>query len=77
MTEAPPTLAELRRVTDPAERAVAAGLYVEARQAAIREALGVRDAAIRELLPDLGATATARACKVSVSTVKLVRGKNG
>lgn len=74
MTEAPKTLAELKAIPDPAERARAAKLYVEQRvEKARRDALTVRDEAIRILLESNGPTATAKLCDVSVSTVKLVR----
>ena len=76
MTVEPPrNLAELRAVKAPAARAAAARAYVEQRQQAIREALAVRDAAIRELLRDNGPAEVARLCGVSLSTVKLARGR--
>ena len=73
MIETPKTLAELRAIPDPAERARAARLYIERTETAKRDALTVRDDAIRLLLESNGPTATARMCGVSVSTVKLVR----
>lgn len=73
MTEAPKTLAALKAIADPAERARAARLYIERADAAKRDALAIRDAAIRTLLESNGPTATARLCEVSLSTVKLVR----
>lgn len=70
----PPTLAALRDIPDPADRAQASKAYVTQRIGAIREATDIRDAAIRELL-DLGhgVTAVSRLCEVSTSTVKLAR----
>lgn len=75
MTEAPKTLAELKAIPDPAERARAARLYIERTETAKRDALTVRDDAIRLLLESTGPTATARMCEVSLSTVKLVRSR--
>lgn len=70
----PKNLAELKKIRDPAERALAAKAYVADRQEAIREANAVRDEAIVGLLTaGQGVTATARACGVSVSHVKIVR----
>jgi len=72
----PRNLAELRKIRDPIERALAAKAYVAERQDAIRQANTVRDDAIRALLKaGNGVTATARACGVSVSHVKLVKGR--
>jgi hypothetical protein len=73
--EPPRNLDELRAVKAPADRAVAARAYVEQRQEAIRQALAVRDAAIRELLENSGPSEVARLCDVSLSTVKLARGR--
>lgn len=73
MTEAPKTLAELKAIPDPAERARAARLYIDRVDTAKRDALAVRDDAIRMVLGSNGPTAAARLCGVSVSTVKLVR----
>jgi HJR/Mrr/RecB family endonuclease len=75
MTEAPRNLAELKAISDPAERARATKLYLDKRvEQARREAIAVRDEAIREVLKSNGPTATARLCDVSLSLVKLVRG---
>jgi len=73
MTEAPKTLAELKAIPDPAERARAARHYIERADRAKRDAQAVRDEAIRTLLESNGPTATARLCEVSLSLVKLVR----
>lgn len=73
MTEAPKTLVELKAIRDPAERARAAKLYIERAEAAKRDAIAVRDEAIRLLLKSNGPTATAQLCGVSLSLVKLVR----
>jgi hypothetical protein len=76
MTDEPPrTLDDLRRVTDPVARAKAARSYVDQRNAAITEALKIRDAAIRELLRTEGPSSVARRCDVSLSTVKLAKGR--
>lgn len=72
----PKTLADVTAIRDPAERARAAKLYIEERvEKARRDALAVRDEAIRLVLESNGPTATAKLCGVSVSTVKLVRGR--
>lgn len=72
----PKNLADLTAIPDPAERARAAKLYIEERvEKARRDALAVRDEAIRQVLKSNGPTATAKLCDVSVSTVKLVRGR--
>lgn len=73
MIEAPKTLAALKQIADPAERAAAAKLYIERANQAKRDAIVVRDVAIRGLLESKGATETARLCGVSLSLVKLVR----
>lgn len=73
--EPPRTLDDLRRVKDPVARAKAARSYVDQRNAAITEALNIRDAAIREILLTVGPSQTARRCDVSLSTVKLARGR--
>ena len=73
MTEAPKTLAQLKAIHDPAERARAARGYIDRADMAKREAIAVRDEAIRLLLESNGPTATARLCRVSLSLVKLVR----
>lgn len=76
MTEdAPRNLAELKAIPDPAERARAALLYIDRADSRKRDALAVRDEAIRILLESNGPTATAKLCGVSVSTVKLVRSR--
>lgn len=75
MTEAPKTLAALKAIPDPAERARAARLYIERADSAKRDAQAVRDDAIRTLLKTNGPTTTARLCDVSLSLVKLVRGR--
>jgi len=72
---APANLNELRAVRDPAARARAARAYVKARQDAIATALGIRDDAIRALLQDHGPSEVARLCDVSLSTVKIARGR--
>lgn len=77
MTSEPPrTLDDLRSVKDPATRAIAARAYVDQRREAIATALDIRDAAIREVLKLNGPSKTARMCKVSLSTVKLARGRS-
>lgn len=72
MTEAPRTLDELQAVQDPAAQALAAKLYIEQREQAIRDARRIRDAAIRRYSKDHSLTETAAACGVSVATVKVV-----
>lgn len=74
-TEPPRTLEDLRSVADPATRVKAARAYADQRQQAIQSALGIRDAAIRELLKNHGVTEVARMCDVSASTVKSARGR--
>lgn len=73
MTEAPKTLAELKAIPDPAQRARAARLYIERADSAKRDAQAIRDDAIRLLLKSNGPTAVAKLCGVSLSLVKLVR----
>jgi len=74
VTTAPANLAELRKIHEPEERARAALLYIEQRQAAIRAAQQIRDDAIRAMLAaGDGVSATAEAVGVSVSHVKLAR----
>jgi hypothetical protein len=74
--EPPRTLDDLRSVSDLVTRAKAARAYVEQRQQAITTALTIRDAAIRELLKTHRPAEVARMCEVSVSTVKLARGRS-
>jgi hypothetical protein len=69
----PRNLDELRSVKDPAAKVAAAHAYIQQRQEAIAQARQIRDAALRQLAAQLGVTATARACRVSVSHVKAVR----
>ena len=74
MTDAPRSLDQLKAIPDPAERARATKAYIEERvEKARRDAIAIRDEAIRILLKSNGVTATANLCGVSVSTVKLVR----
>lgn len=73
MTEAPKTLELLKEIRDPAERARAAKLYIERADSRKRDAIAVRDEAIRLLLKSNGPTATAKLCGVSLSLVKVVR----
>lgn len=68
----PRNLDELRAINDPAQRALAAAAYIVEREDAIRKAREIRDAAIKEFAEDHSIAATARACAVSVSTVKVV-----
>jgi AraC-like DNA-binding protein len=68
----PANLDELRRVKDPAARALAAAAYIAAREEAIREARRIRDAAIVEYAKEHSISQTAKACGVSESTVKVV-----
>ncbi len=76
MTNVPSrTLAELRAEKDAVTQAHAARLYVEQRQEDITEALRIRDRAIRALLKTHGASEVARLAGVSLSTVKLARGR--
>lgn len=76
MTVPPPrTLDDLRKVSDPAARTKAAKAYVDQRREAITQALVIRDTAIRELLKQYGPAEVARLCEVSLSTVKLARGR--
>ena len=74
-TEPPRTLGDLRRISDPIARALAARAYVDQREVAISQALWIRDEAIRELCKHYGPSDVARRCKVSLSTVKLARGR--
>lgn len=73
MTGAPKTLAELKAITDPAERSRAAKLYIGRVEQFKRDAEAVRRDAIRAVLESNGVTATAELCGVSVSLVKLAR----
>lgn len=70
---APRTLDELRSVRDPLAQALAAKSYIERAEDAARQARRVRDAAIREYLKEHGPTETAKACGVSLATVKALR----
>lgn len=77
MTVEPPrTLADLLAVSDPVMRVKAARAYADQRQKAIAEALAIRDQAIRVLLNKHGPAEVARLCEVSLSTVKLARGRS-
>lgn len=69
----PRNLEELRAVSDPAERAIAAKAYIEAREEAISEARQIRDEAIRAYAKTHSISETAAACGVSPATVKVVR----
>lgn len=75
MTDAPRTLEQLKAIEDPAERARAVKLYIARVEEFKREAQAVRTEAIRLVLESNGVTETAKLCDVSVSTVKLVRGR--
>ena len=73
MTEGPKTLAALKAIPDPAERARAAKLYLAHVEQYKRDAEAVRHEAIREVLESHGPSVTAELCDVSVSLVKLAR----
>lgn len=73
MTDAPPNLEALHAIKDPAKQVLAAKAYIEAREKAIDQARGIRDAAIRALLAKHGPTQVATMAQVSVSHVKSVR----
>lgn len=68
----PRNLDEVRAVTDPVARALAAAAYIEARESAIEEARRIRDAAVREVRKTLSISKTAAACGLSPATVKAV-----
>jgi hypothetical protein len=72
---APRTIDELKAVADPGARITAAALYIENGEAKIREARHIRDTAIRALAEAHGPAEAARLAGVSLSTVKLVRGR--
>lgn len=69
---APPNLAALRAIRDPAEQARAASRYISEREQAIREARIIRDNAVRLLAKEHGPTRAAALSGVSVSLVKVV-----
>lgn len=70
-TDKPPrTLDDLRAVADPVLRARAARTYIKQREAAIVEAILIRDAALRELLTYTGPAEVVRQTGWSLSTVK-------
>lgn len=70
----PPNLDALRAIPDPADRAIAAGVYIAEREEAIRVARQIRDEAIASLIESGGdPTDIAVRVGVSPSKVKLVR----
>ena len=74
MTNEPPrTLADLAAVSDPAARAQAARAYIEQREKAIREAIAIRDTALRLCVTKWGPSETARRTGYSLSTIKTAR----
>ena len=66
-------LGELLAIRDSAARALAAAEYIAASEQAIRGARRIRDAAILEYSKAHSITETAKACGVSVATVKVVK----
>lgn len=71
--EPPRTLADLAAVSDPAARAQAARAYIEQREKAIREAIAIRDTALRLCAERWGPTETMRRTGYSLSTIKTAR----
>jgi DNA invertase Pin-like site-specific DNA recombinase len=71
----PRNLDEVRAVKNRVARIKAAGTYIEHGTAKIREALKIRDDDIRALIDAYGPSEAARLAGVSLSTVKLVSGR--
>lgn len=73
VTNPPRNIEALRAITDPAEQARAAKLYVEQRAEAITAANAIRDKAIRDLLKTRTTAVVAEMTGMSPSHVKAVR----
>lgn len=69
----PRNLEELASIADDAGLVTAAQVYIAERESAVRQARGLRDAAIRRLCDEMGVARTARATGMSVSHVKAAR----
>jgi hypothetical protein len=74
-TNVPSTVDELRQITDPVQLIHTADAYIAHREADIRDARALRDAAIGALAREHGPAAAARMSGRSVSTVKIARGR--
>jgi hypothetical protein len=75
MTDIPRTLDDLRAIRNVEERALAASVYIAAGEEKIRQARLQRDDDIRALVKLHGIAETARRVHLSVSSVKMARGR--
>jgi len=75
MTDKHYTLDELRRITDPEKRIAATTAYIEYAEQKVREARLLRDDDIRALVKKHGPAEAARRSGMSLSTVKMIRGR--
>lgn len=75
MTNPPATLDAVRAIRDPVERIAAATAYIERAEAKAAEARRLRDADVRALAAELGPSEAARRAHLSLSTVKLIKGR--
>lgn len=73
MARTPPTLDNIRAITDPTERTRAAITYIDQRETEAREGRHIRDNAIRELKRDgVSIPQIAERTGVNIATVKAV-----
>lgn len=75
VTIQPKTIDELRAVRDPEARVKAADAYIHNGTEKLKEARRLRDEAIRALVALHGPSEAARRAGVSLSTVKLIKGR--
>lgn len=69
------TLNEALTSADAQERAAAAGALIEHHEDGLRAARRVRDDAIREMVGDCGPAETARRTGLSLSSVRVIKGR--
>ena len=67
------TLEQLRKVREPAARALAAKDYIQSGEQKLGQARDIRDAAVQEYLKSHTVAETAQACGLSESTVKALK----
>lgn len=72
----PANITELRALPSGVERIQAADAYIAARETAIREARTIRDGDVRALVAEHGPAEAARRAGLSLSTVKIIRGRS-